>query len=243
MLSRDALRQAAQSMPAVTVDSATLLALLDDADRAPKARKPRATSQRDEDAAADEKCARWLYGVLLTTMPKAKQPNVASWAKDIRLMRERDDRTRREICELFQWAHGHSFWCSNILSPAKLRDQWDRLAIQRAKDSEPKKQGGAWWASEASIRAKGEELGLKPYAHESWPDFKGRIQVAIDNGGFAPPAPTPAATPAPAAPSPAATVPTPAPSPEPARRAGKPEGLLKMMQELGRVAPPSTRAA
>jgi hypothetical protein len=46
-------------------------------------------------------------------------------------MRERDNRTHREMCELFQWAMNDSFWRSNILSPAKLRAKWDQLSIKR----------------------------------------------------------------------------------------------------------------
>lgn len=190
MLSREALRQAAQSLPAVTVDSATLLALLNDAERAPKPRKPRAAAELDPNVAEDEKCARWLFDTLRKTLPNAKEPNFATWAKDVRLMRERDGRTRREICELFQWAHADAFWCSNILSPAKLREQWDRLSIQRAKAAEPKKQGGsAWWISDHSRLAKAIEVGVGPALNgESTASWETRIRAAIDNGGK-PPAP------------------------------------------------------
>jgi len=235
MLSREALRQAAQTTPAVLVDSAQLLELLDAADRAPKARKPRNTAQQDKDAADDEKCARWLYGVLLTTMPKAKQPNIESWAKDIRLMRERDKRTRREICELFQWAHDHSFWRSNILSPAKLRDQWDRLAIQRATAAEPKKQGGNWWATDETILAKGRELGIAPRSGEYMGQFKARIEAILDPSNE----PKVAAAPPVAAP---AIRPTLAPPPvtgaqgEP--RARKPEGMGSLKDLVRKVVLP-----
>ena len=36
-----------------------------------------------------------------------------------------------------------------------------------------------WWSSEASIQAKGRELGLTARGGESWQDFKGRIQQRI----------------------------------------------------------------
>lgn len=53
---------------------------------------------------------------------------------------------------------------------------------------QPKKAAvAAWWTSDASILAKGAELGLRPHAGEPMPNFKGRIQAAIDNGGTAPP--------------------------------------------------------
>ncbi len=36
-----------------------------------------------------------------------------------------------------------------------------------------------WWISEASIRAKGAELGIYPRGGESWQDFRGRIQSKL----------------------------------------------------------------
>lgn len=41
--------------------------------------------------------------------------------------------------------------------------------------------GPAWWESEATIKAKGAELGLHPRAGEELKDFKGRIQAALDS--------------------------------------------------------------
>jgi len=130
MLSLEALRLAAQSVPAVLVDSAQLLGLLDAAERASKPKTPRAPRQANPD---DEKCARWLFGVVQQTVPTAREPNYTSWAKDVRLIRERDGRTHREICELFQWAHSDSFWCTNIQCPKTLRDKWNRLTAQRTR--------------------------------------------------------------------------------------------------------------
>lgn len=185
MLSREALRQAAKSVPAVLVDSVQLLELLDAAERAPKPKAPRAPRQASAD---DEKCARWLYTTLLGTAPRAKQPNFTNWAAEVRLMRERDGRTHREVCELFQWAHTDSFWRQNILSPTKLREHWDKLTIKRETAMQPKPAAaGAWWTSEASKLAKAVEVGVGPArAGESAATWEGRIREAIDNGGVAP---------------------------------------------------------
>ena len=233
MLSREALREAAGRLPAVMVPSDTLLELLDAAERAPATPKaPRAPKEANPD---DEKCARWLFGLVRKTAPSAREPNFTAWAKEVRLMRERDDRTHKEICELFQWAHQDSFWCSNILSPAKLREHWDRLSIQRAKAAEPKKQGGgAWWLSDATRLAKAIEVGVGA-AHygESTASWEARIRAAIDNGGK-PPAPPRLAqivTAPPATPAPIEQQDPPSP-----RRAGRPEGLAKMLRDLGRAA-------
>lgn len=85
----------------------------------------------------DETCARWIFGRILANNPEHKPPNFASWADDVRLIRERDSRTHREICELFGWAQDNEFWRSNILSPSKLREKWDQLAIKRRAGAQP----------------------------------------------------------------------------------------------------------
>lgn len=46
--------------------------------------------------------------------------------------------------------------------------------------------GGAWWSSDATVIAKGAEMALRPTPGERMPDFKARVQAAIDNGGVAP---------------------------------------------------------
>lgn len=79
----------------------------------------------------DLRCAEWMLALRDITKPSLKKPNMAGWANDIRLMRQLDGRTHKEICELFKWACKDSFWYKNILSPAKLRAKWDTLTLHR----------------------------------------------------------------------------------------------------------------
>lgn len=81
--------------------------------------------------AEDQQCAEWIFGLVEKIKPTSKQPGGAAWANDVRLMRELDGHSHREICELFRWSSQDAFWCSNILSPAKLRAKWDTLSLQR----------------------------------------------------------------------------------------------------------------
>jgi hypothetical protein len=79
----------------------------------------------------DVDCAAWIFAKVRIVAPSAKPPaNWDDWANEIRLMRERDGRTHREICELFQWANRDSFWATNILSPHKLREKWTTLSAK-----------------------------------------------------------------------------------------------------------------
>ncbi|WP_421692610.1 replication protein [Xenorhabdus bovienii] len=80
--------------------------------------------------ADDLKAAEWIFQKVQVAKPNAKEPNWATWANDIRLMRQSDNRTHATICRLFKWANQDSFWYCNILSPAKLREKWDTLESQ-----------------------------------------------------------------------------------------------------------------
>lgn len=82
-------------------------------------------------------CARWLFGAILKVNQTARVPNYDTWANDVRLLREVDGRTHREICELFQFAKSDSFWSPNIQSPASLRKQWDVLTEKKLKATPP----------------------------------------------------------------------------------------------------------
>jgi hypothetical protein len=88
-------------------------------------RRPRVAEPEDLDL------ARWMFSLNEQLLPGSKEPKFEDWANDIRLMRERDQRTPEAIRELYQWAHDDGFWKSNIRCPEKLREKWETLAIQK----------------------------------------------------------------------------------------------------------------
>ena len=113
----------------IDVEQAIALLAALDAARAPKVKaKP---VPRYSYTPADEKVAQWIYEQVVSVSASAKEPIWSAWANEIRMMREIDKRTLEQICALFQWANADSFWCSNILSPKKLREKWDQLAVRR----------------------------------------------------------------------------------------------------------------
>lgn len=87
----------------------------------------------------DHKAARFIFGKVRLVDQTAKEPNWPAWANEIRLMREQDNRTHREICELFEWANQDQFWRANVLSPGKLRDKWTQLQAKRGSKAQPGK--------------------------------------------------------------------------------------------------------
>ena len=85
----------------------------------------------------DLETAESIYKLLLALNPKHKKPSMETWANTIRLMRESDGHTHNDIMNLFRFANSDSFWKSNILSPAKLREKWDVLTIKKGGTSAP----------------------------------------------------------------------------------------------------------
>lgn len=83
----------------------------------------------------DHEVARWLFDAQRKANPSAREPNWFGWANDVRLLREVDGRSHKEICELFRWAKADLFWSPNIQSPGKLREKWDTLTERRARDA------------------------------------------------------------------------------------------------------------
>jgi hypothetical protein len=90
--------------------------------------------------AEDLQLARDMFIAIRAIYSGAREPDFHKWANDIRLIRERDDRTLADVRMLFDFANQHDFWCRNILSPAKLRKHWDRLMIERDHGPQSKSQ-------------------------------------------------------------------------------------------------------
>lgn len=76
--------------------------------------------------------AEWLWSKIEAIKPNAfpKKPNLEKWADTIRLMVERDNRTHKEICTVYNYVRNDEFWRVNILSPEKLREQFPKLLIK-----------------------------------------------------------------------------------------------------------------
>ncbi|PGS73069.1 hypothetical protein COC69_24005, partial [Bacillus cereus] len=71
----------------------------------------------------DMENAKLLFKLMLENNENCKEPNWESWANEMRLMRERDNRTEEQIQYVIKWSQRDPFWKTNILSPSKLRKQ------------------------------------------------------------------------------------------------------------------------
>lgn len=66
---------------------------------------------------------------------QTKPPNFQTWANDLRLLVENDNRTPEEVWRVFLWANNHPFWQTNILCPAKLRKQFGALFAKMSQEA------------------------------------------------------------------------------------------------------------
>jgi hypothetical protein len=87
----------------------------------------------------DYEAAEHLLKLMLENNPAARKPDLKKWANEVRLMRERDNRSIEDIHSLIKWTQQDSFWKNNILSISKLRTKWDQLVL-KAQDQKGKKQ-------------------------------------------------------------------------------------------------------
>ena len=79
----------------------------------------------------DEDLAKILFGLIKENNPAwYVKPNWDQWAEDIRKIREIDSRTEEQIKFIIEWAQNDNFWKGNILSPSKLRKQFNTLVVQ-----------------------------------------------------------------------------------------------------------------
>lgn len=81
--------------------------------------------------------ANFLLNEIRKNNPSFKQPNLQTWADDMRKIIELDNRDKSEACNVIRWAQSSLFWQTNILSAKTLRKQYDKLKMQM--DVEKKK--------------------------------------------------------------------------------------------------------
>lgn len=105
---------------------------------APKVDKPKKGKRVYEKGDIEWYLSSYLFGWMRKNNPNAKDPNPQKWSDIFRLMIERDSRDPEEIKAVINWSQNDSFWMNNILSPEKLRKQYDTLFMQRKADLEKK---------------------------------------------------------------------------------------------------------
>ena len=75
--------------------------------------------------------AQKLKSQIITNNPKAKAPDdLGKWCAEFDKILRIDKRSLDDVEMVMAFSQSDAFWKSNILSPAKLRQQFDRLYLQ-----------------------------------------------------------------------------------------------------------------
>ncbi|WP_035796288.1 hypothetical protein [Clostridium akagii] len=74
--------------------------------------------------------ATYLFNYIRNNNPNAKEPNFQNWSRHFDYILRIDKRDIEEVKAVIKWCQHDSFWYKNILSPDKLRKQYDRLLIE-----------------------------------------------------------------------------------------------------------------
>lgn len=75
--------------------------------------------------------SKYILKKITEVNPGFKTPNLQSWCKDVDLILRLDGRDKDELREVIDWTYKDDFWRNVILSPAKLRKQYDQLNTKR----------------------------------------------------------------------------------------------------------------
>jgi predicted phage replisome organizer len=87
----------------------------------------------------DMKLATKLYDMMKQNNDGVKKPNFDNWANEIRLMRERDNRTEEQIDYVIEYSQNDVFWSTVVLSVKSLRKNFDKIVVQIKKNKQNKR--------------------------------------------------------------------------------------------------------
>lgn len=79
--------------------------------------------------------AKLLFEKIKENDPHVKPPDIGKWAAAFDRMHKYDNRSWEEIEALIIFSQEDEFWCTNILSPGKLRKQATQLTLRMKKGS------------------------------------------------------------------------------------------------------------
>ncbi len=104
-------------------------------DKDPRPKHKKRVYDKDSDY---YKLSEFFISQIKKNNPNFKYPNIQKWSDDFRKIVEIDDRDKRETAMLIKWVQKDSFWMSNVLSPARLREKYDQLIMRVSSNpSEP----------------------------------------------------------------------------------------------------------
>ena len=120
-----------------------------------------------------EELANTFLQSILKLLPDFSQPNMSHWSNDMQKLLS-SGKSPERVKEIMEFAHEDSFWQPIILSPAKLADKFDQLAMQKKSKHDRKEKGKPnakkdqlpKWLVEEKNAVSTTEQGLKPIENE-----------------------------------------------------------------------------
>ncbi len=101
-----------------------------------KNEKKEKKEKKEEGAHADAwRLAEVLLESILQRKPDFRRPNLNRWAGQMQTLLETDGRAPERIEAVIRWCRRDSFWSVNVLNPASLRKQFDRLEMEMARQA------------------------------------------------------------------------------------------------------------
>lgn len=82
--------------------------------------------------------AKYIFKKITDLNPGHKPPNWQTWCGDVDSILRLDKRDSNELREVIDWIYNDSFWRTNILCPAKLRQKYDQLNAKRLAQKQSK---------------------------------------------------------------------------------------------------------
>lgn len=144
--------------------------------------------------------ATYLFNCIRLNRPEFKQPDLQAWAKHVDLMLRLDKRDAEHVREVIKWAQadnvpqeGSGFcWAVNILSTAKLRKQFDQLAIKMAAATQappgaPRKPRATTVFQQKQQEGEQKAIMLQRIRQEREKNGQGRDPRSVDEGGLSVP--------------------------------------------------------
>lgn len=90
--------------------------------------------KKEEEAHAEAwRLGEVLLESILQRKPDFRRPNLRHWARQMHTLLETDGRSPQRIEAVIRWCRSDPFWSVNVLNPASLRKQFDRLEMEMAR--------------------------------------------------------------------------------------------------------------
>ena len=117
------------------------------------------------DNSVEMKLSKQLLNHILSRKPDYKQPNIQTWCKAISRIIEIDHRAEHKISAVIDWCQRDLFWANNILSPDKLRKQFDALELKMQEERKPIRQPRISRSGSEPFRSPGTTAAPDKYSH------------------------------------------------------------------------------